>query len=73
MTVYEKVKAMTLDELNDFLQWVYMTGNLDGFNGCSDGEIDFFGARLLKSDESALERFESEKWTAEEKKLVEDL
>lgn len=73
MTVYERVKAMTLDEMNDFLHWVYTCGNINGFDENSDDEIMFFGAKFLKSDESALARFDDEKWSEDEKAMMENL
>ena len=48
MSMYERVKNMTQDEMNQFVYWIYMCGNKDGQDGCCDSPSNsFFGGHML--------------------------
>ena len=47
VTMYERIKNMSLEEMKDFIYWVYKCGNEDGFNGGSDTESGYFGGYML--------------------------
>lgn len=44
MTMYERIKCMTEDEMKQFIYWVYMNGNKDGELGYCDSEAGYFGS-----------------------------
>lgn len=51
-TMYERIKSMTREEMQDFVYWVYKNGNLDGQDYlCDDyGNGSFFGGAMLDMD-----------------------
>ena len=52
MTMYERVKCMTPEEMRQFVYWVYMCGNKDGTKDVQDshGTWSFFGGAMLNMD-----------------------
>ena len=50
MTMYERIKCMTEDEMRAFVYWVYLMGNEDGWNQCCDSEGGYFGGHMLALD-----------------------
>lgn len=54
MTMCERVKRMTPEEMQHFVYWVYMCGNKDGSMGLGDsppgGLISYFGGAMLNMD-----------------------
>jgi hypothetical protein len=46
-TMYERIKDMTAEEMQQFVYWVYQCGNRDGFDGCEDSPSGYFGGYLL--------------------------
>ena len=52
MKLYEHIKSMTKEEMQEFIYWVYMNGHIDGKNGfCDDyGENSYFGGAVLSMD-----------------------
>jgi hypothetical protein len=51
-TMYERIKRMTMDEMREFIYWVYLNGNEDGEVGCCDssGYGSYFGGYMLTID-----------------------
>lgn len=51
-TMYERIKRMTKEEMQDFIYWVYKNGNADGMeNLCDDyGNHSYFGGAMLDMD-----------------------
>lgn len=45
LTMYERIKSMTKEEMSQFIYWVYMNGNRDGKTGYCDDLSAFFGSR----------------------------
>lgn len=45
MTMYERIKNMTLEEMRAFLYYIYLAGNKDGMNFVQDSFSGYF-ARL---------------------------
>ena len=41
-TMYNEIRAMTREELSQFLYWVYLAGNADGRRGLQEGPDGFF-------------------------------
>ena len=50
MTLYERVKQMTLEEMKTFLYWVYLSGNKDGSEDLQDSPSGYFGGYFLTLD-----------------------
>ena len=52
MTMSERVKAMSPEELRQFVYWVYLCGNRDGRKYLEDspGNWSFFGGAMLSMD-----------------------
>ena len=54
-TAYDKVKEMSLEEMETFIYWVYMNGNLDGQYSHEDSPYtSYFGGQLLRSKSSEI-------------------
>ena len=47
MTMYERIKDMSMEEMKQFIYWVYQCGNKDGFDGCEDSPSGYFGGYVL--------------------------
>lgn len=53
MTMYERIKNMTMEEMRHFVYWVYMNGNEDGQEYFCDDFIEedencsYFGSSML--------------------------
>lgn len=45
--MYDRVKLMSMDEMKQFIYWVYRCGNKDGCNDCEDSPSGYFGGHLL--------------------------
>lgn len=50
MTLYERIKQMTFDEMKAFLYWVYLSGNKDGSEDLQDSPSGYFGGYFLTLD-----------------------
>ena len=50
MTVYERIKTMTKDEMRDFCYWIYLMGNTDGEYLFCDSPRGYFGGYFLDLD-----------------------
>lgn len=50
MTLYERIKDMTLEEMKNFIYWVYLCGNKDGAEGLQDCPSGYFGGYVLTLD-----------------------
>lgn len=51
MNMYERIKSMTKEEMQDFVYWVYMNGNADGEeNLCDSYGNSYFGGAMLDMD-----------------------
>lgn len=48
--MYERIKKMDLNEMKEFVYWVYLMGNEDGWNQCCDSEGSYFGGHMLTLD-----------------------
>lgn len=48
-TMYDRIRRMTLGEMQEFIYWVYSCGNKDGENGLEDspGMWSYFGGHML--------------------------
>ena len=48
-TMYNRIKRMTKEEMQEFIYWVYSCGNRDGMEGLEDsyGIQSYFGGYLL--------------------------
>lgn len=46
-TMYERIKRMTEEEMRQFIYWVYLNGNRDGWTECCDSESSYFGGYML--------------------------
>ena len=46
-TMYDRIKEMTRDEMQQFIYWVYLMGNKDGRIGFADSSLGFFGGVIL--------------------------
>ena len=46
-TMYERIKRMTEEEMQEFIYWVYLCGNRDGQEGLEDSPGGFFGGFML--------------------------
>ena len=51
-TMYDRIKRMTKDEMKDFVYWVYLMGNEDGYNYCCDSDGGYFGGHILTLDKT---------------------
>lgn len=50
-TMYECIKKMDMEEMRDFIYWVYMCGNKDGEENLCDTYGDsYFGGAMLSMD-----------------------
>lgn len=51
-TMYERIKRMTKEEMQNFIYWVYKNGNEDGRENCCDdyGNHTYFGGHILDKD-----------------------
>lgn len=48
MDMYNCIKSMTREQMQDFIYWVYMNGNKDGEeNLCDDYGNSYFGGAML--------------------------
>lgn len=47
MSMYDRIKTMTAEEMRHFIYWVYMCGNEDGQLGLQDSPSGFFGGYML--------------------------
>ncbi len=50
LSVYEKVKNMSLEEMKKFIYWVYTNGVNAGKANLYDDKSGFFGGRVLEYD-----------------------
>lgn len=51
MNMHERIKAMTQEEMREFIYWVYMNGNKDGeMNLCDSPAASYFGGAMLEYD-----------------------
>ena len=50
MTMYERIKNMTLEEMKDFVYWIYLNGNKDGKEYIQDCPNGYFGGYFLNLD-----------------------
>lgn len=46
-TMYERIKRMTPCEMQNFIYYVYLCGNLDGGAGLQDSPSGYFGGYIL--------------------------
>ena len=53
-TMYERIKRMTLNEMRDFVYWVYLMGNEDGYYQCCDSDGGYFGGHMLTLDKKEI-------------------
>lgn len=49
-TMFERIKNMTKEEMKDFIYWVYLMGNEDGYNQYCDSPGGYFGGHILGLD-----------------------
>ena len=49
-TMYERIKRMNPDEMRDFVYWVYLMGNEDGYYRYCDSNGGYFGRQMLTLD-----------------------
>lgn len=50
-SMYERIKRMNKEEMQDFIYWVYMNGNADGKdNLCDTYGNSYFGGAMLDKD-----------------------
>ena len=56
MNMYERIKTMTMEEMREFVYWVYLCGNRDGRDCLEDDfhESCFFGGSMLVKDMSSI-------------------
>lgn len=54
MTVYERIKTMTEEEMRDFCYWIYLMGNTDGEYLCCDSPSGYFGGYFLGLDSTEI-------------------
>lgn len=47
MTIYERIKTMTKEEMRDFCYWIYLMGNSDGNYYFCDSPSGYFGGYFL--------------------------
>ena len=45
--MYERIKNMSLEEMKQFVYWVYSCGNMDGWDKCGDSPSGYFGGYML--------------------------
>lgn len=45
--IYERVKHMSMDEMKQFVYWIYRCGNKDGRNDREDSPSGYFGGHVL--------------------------
>lgn len=50
MTVYERIKTMTEEEMRGFCYWIYLMGNTDGEYLYCDSPGGYFGGYFLGLD-----------------------
>lgn len=50
MTLYERIKQMTIEEMQVFMYWVYLSGNKDGSEDLQDSPNGYFGGHFLTLD-----------------------
>ena len=52
MTMYDRIKTMTYEEMQEFIYWVYLNGNEDGKQNLCDspGKCSYFGGAMLDMD-----------------------
>ena len=63
-TAYDKVKEMSLEEMETFIYWVYMNGNLDGQYSHEDSPYtSYFGGQLLRSKSSEIPESIDDLWS----------
>lgn len=53
-TMYERIKRMTEDEMREFVYWVYLMGNEDGYYQHCDSYGGYFGGYILTIDSAAV-------------------
>lgn len=54
MTIYERIKSMTKEEMKDFCYWIYLMGNTDGEYLYCDTHDGYFGGYFLDLDTSEI-------------------
>lgn len=42
-SMYERIKSMSEDEMQQFIYWVYLNGTSDGSKGLEDSPSGYFG------------------------------
>ena len=52
--MYERIKRMSIDEMKDFVYWVYLMGNEDGWNQHCDSDGGYFGGHILTIDKTEI-------------------
>ena len=45
--MYDRIKRMDETEMKNFIYWVYLMGNEDGYNQCEDSPSGYFGGYML--------------------------
>lgn len=50
MTLYERIKKMSFEEMKAFMYWVYLSRNKDGAEDLQDSPNGYFGGNFLTLD-----------------------